>query len=548
MEKKDYRKIILPIVSLLILVIGVSFGFFITIILKGEGSKVDVQTAQIGGATVTTEGTINFGEADDRLPGFKAVSVIKVTATSEVEDININYNLIWNGKNTLITPISYYIYKSDNLISDVTATCEDVIVKDVYTYYSEECTISNQDKLGTAIETGTIKASEDTTKQSLLENNEIITATAEGKTVYYYIIFEIPNLNENQSYDFGGIFEGNIKADSTETSLRDTILASMREIRTETDFSTPTEEETTGVIYKEVVGDNENNITYYFRGAPLDNYVKFAGFYWRIIRINENGSIRMIYNGEADVIDALENKEEVLANGYSNYSTEYFWIGTSAFNAICQKAECVGFKYTLGTVHGSGTKSTILGALETWYTEEDNKLQNYEEYLDIDSGFCGDRSAYVYDNVNNKFVVGGGTGTTTTYYGAYIRLNNNNPTPTFECPNENDLYTVSDSSKGNKALTYPIGLITADEVAYAGGTMGLDASYANYYLNSGSDYTMSPSHANSKLAFVFTNKGMLDNIEAVDSDFFNVRPVINVRTEKLTISGSGTAINPYVIS
>ena len=74
--------------------------------------------------------------------------------------------------------------------------------------------------------------------------------------------------------------------------------------------------------------------SYYFRGNVENNWVKFAGFYWRILRVNGDGSIRMIYAGDADVIDALPNKEEVLANGYNDSSTDYTQIGSSAYNSI----------------------------------------------------------------------------------------------------------------------------------------------------------------------------------------------------------------------
>ena len=77
--------------------------------------------------------------------------------------------------------------------------------------------------------------------------------------------------------------------------------------------------------------------SYYYRGNVTNNYVKFAGFYWRILRINGDGSIRMIYAGDADVIDGLENKAEVLANGYNDGDTDYTQIGTSYYNEYWKK-------------------------------------------------------------------------------------------------------------------------------------------------------------------------------------------------------------------
>ena len=91
------------------------------------------------------------------------------------------------------------------------------------------------------------------------------------------------------------------------------------------------EEETNGYICS--APDNYGT-SYYYRGNVDNNYVKFAGFYWRILRVNGDRSIRMIYAGDADVIDALDNKEEVLANGYDDEDTGYTQIGESAYNSI----------------------------------------------------------------------------------------------------------------------------------------------------------------------------------------------------------------------
>ena len=77
--------------------------------------------------------------------------------------------------------------------------------------------------------------------------------------------------------------------------------------------------------------------SYYFRGTPKNNYVKFAGFYWRILRINGDGSIRMIYAGDADVIDGTGNAATILANGYNDASTDYTQIGTSYYNYYWKK-------------------------------------------------------------------------------------------------------------------------------------------------------------------------------------------------------------------
>ena len=193
----------------------------------------------------------------------------------------------------------------------------------------------------------------------------------------------------------------------------------------------------------------------------------------------------------------------------------------------------VGFKYTTNNVHGTGTNSTILNELNEWY--QDN-LSSYASSIDGNAGFCNDRTPYS----------GSGTGTTVTEYGARYRLYTNK-TPTFECSNSSDLYTTSGSSQGNKALQYPIGLITADEVAYAGGVFG--TSNTSYYLYTGQNYwTMSPSRFYSSYARVFRvdSDGSLPYYN-VDTTTPGVRPAINLRSDVTISGGDGTSSNPYVI-
>ena len=274
-----------------------------------------------------------------------------------------------------------------------------------------------------------------------------------------------------------------------------------------------------GLYYTNTNTEN-NGTTYYFRGNVTNNYVSFAGFYWRIIRINEDGSVRLIYQGTS-------------ANATGSAAT----IGNSAFNSTYNDNAYVGYMYgtagssTYSATHANTNDSTIKGVIDTWYEEN---LIDYSTYLS-DSGFCGDRS----------LSSGTGIAKTSTYYGAYNRLYTNK-TPQFACPQSNDLYTTSSSNKGNKALDYPIGLITADEVAYAGGVV--NKSNINYYLYTGNYYwTMSPwlfagSNANEWLVIsdgVLAGYGVLNSLGA--------RPVINLKSGIEITSGDGTIGNEYII-
>ena len=285
---------------------------------------------------------------------------------------------------------------------------------------------------------------------------------------------------------------------------------------TRTDFGTTMTEETTNIVY---TAEDDDGITYYFAGNPSDNWVYWAGYYWRIIRINGDGTIRLIYNGT------------------SNTTTgEGTQISRSAFNSSRNDKAYLGFKYTINDVHGTETNSTILGVLNTWYQ---NNLASYANDIDMNAGFCNDRTPYS----------GTGLGTTYTNYAVYNRLVTNK-SPSFKCSNSSDLFTVSGASKGNKALQYPIGLITADEVSYAGGVVGIGSSNSSYYLYTNKHYwTMSPYNFNGSYAIVSTvnASGALDN-QNVSATPPGVRPVVNLKADVQISTGSGTSSNPYVIS
>ena len=280
---------------------------------------------------------------------------------------------------------------------------------------------------------------------------------------------------------------------------------------------TSTCEETNG-LYAE---KTSKGTTYYFRGAVDNNWVKFAGFYWRIIQINEDGSLRLIYSGD----------ESVQTTGIGTQIT-VDGSNISAFNSSYRDNMYAGYMYTSAQAHGYGTDSTIKGVLDDWYYDN---LRSYADDIDRNAGFCNDRTPYSES----------GTGASSTKYAAYNRLRINKA-PTFECSDSRDLFTTSGSSQGNKALQYPIGLITADEVVYAGGVIG--SSNSSYYLYTNSYYwTMSPSHfSTSRGAYVFCvfSDGNLSN-HWVDNSH-GVRPVINLKAD-ITLAGSGTSTDPYVV-
>ncbi len=288
---------------------------------------------------------------------------------------------------------------------------------------------------------------------------------------------------------------------------------------TRSDFSTVYTTSTTNTVFTANDGDGT---TYYFAGAPTDNYVLFAGFYWRIIRINGDGSIRLIYHGTGP---------------YGNGQ-----IGTSVFNSSINRSEYVGLKYTEGSQYGTNENSTIYTALNTWYTENISE-KGYSSYIDMNAGFCGDRdmaSESTWSSHPSDII----------YYASRERLYTNK-SPVFTC-STNNLYTHTSSNKGNKSLSSPIGLITADEVAFAGGVY--NKTNEEYYLHTGSAYwTMSPYYfdpsviptSGSPHIFAVSGYGTLYGNDRVDYSN-GVRPVINLKSTT-TISGGNGTFYPFIV-
>ena len=178
-----------------------------------------------------------------------------------------------------------------------------------------------------------------------------------------------------------------------------------------------------------------------------------------------------------------------------------------------------------------------MGVLNTWYS---SNLASYASKLTSGTGFCNDRDMASGYNWS-------ATPIGPIYYAAYRRVWIN-LAPTLNCNTASDNFTTSGTGTGNGVLTNPIGLITVDEVAMAGGSYGTRNSV--YYLHTNQDYwTMSPYHFNIQNGYAgmfhVCSDGSLNFIRVNNMD--GVRPVINLRAD-VKLSGSGTSSDPYVVS
>ena len=279
---------------------------------------------------------------------------------------------------------------------------------------------------------------------------------------------------------------------------------------------------------------DDNGTSYYYRGSVENNYVKFAGYYWRIIRINGNDSIRMIYDGTV----AHDNGEQ---------SEDRYFV-RSPFNPSSNDNMYVGYMYTSGNAHGNSTSSIIKTANDNFFN---TKLTTYTNYLDYNAGFCGDRSTL---NVQE----GVGTNSAITYYAGNTRFQRG--TPSIKCPNSLDYYTVSNASTGNKALTYPVGLVTLDEIVLAGNAstyydrkQWATPSYNSFLMGGPGFWIMTPSGFfylfgfQQALAMGYEIGAVGEIGETYTNHASGLRPVINLKST-LKFTGGGTKESPYIPS
>ena len=277
--------------------------------------------------------------------------------------------------------------------------------------------------------------------------------------------------------------------------------------------------------------------SYYFRGAVNNNWVKFGkengkDIYWRIIRINGDGSIRMIYSGTT-------KPDSSTATVMTGEGTQ---IGMSKFNENMGTTVQVGYMYTSNQQHGTSTPSTIKIYLDNWYEGTTLVSDTIPKKLVTDQIFCNDRS------------VTSGTWSSSPSelnYSAFTRLYTNK-SPQLKCPTASDKFTVN-TNNGNGTLSYPVGLITADEISMAGGVLRVgssDITNSEFYLNTNQNYwTGTPYGFYGKYNYTYMiNMSLKSELE---SDFLNnsygVRPVISL-SSKTKLLGDGTWNNVYRVT
>ena len=313
-------------------------------------------------------------------------------------------------------------------------------------------------------------------------------------------------------------------------SIYSKLLADNRTIKTRTDFSTTYTETNTGTLFKStesIVGSTPKEV-YYFAGNAKNNWVKFGGFYWRIIRTNHDGSVRLLYHGTSPEVE----------DAYISSST--------VFNSLQNDSMYVGYMYgTSGSLENNRKNtndSTIKSTIDTWYK---NNLTNYTKYLSVSAVYCNDRSVSEGNYTSNENI--------TFYYSGKKRISDNK-TPSYDCKNIKDAFSVDNIEA---KLTYPIALMTADEISYAGG-LWATVSKAWYYYNSLNNKSTGKFYWDTITPFSWTKT--YSDMYMVHSETYDgllgtgyinsekaVRPVISLKGNLVWKSGDGSSASPYEV-
>ena len=513
-EKKHKRIMIYVMIISLICVVGVSYAFF----TAGMSSETSTTVrADAGTMKITYDGGANINLAgiypkDD----VWATKTITVTGNNTT-DAEMYYKLtLVVDSNTFKTddPLQY------ELVSTNTSTNGEIIPN-----------ISKKDITGTSIELGSghfVKA-----------NN--------AKHTYLLKIY-YPRKATSQNANQGAAFSAHVEITSTKaptvSNLAKVILAN-NEVKAP--LTTPGAAISTADEALLASAEDDYGTSYYFRGAVTNNYVEFANKCWRIVRVSGDGSVKLILHndnptGAANPCDAANNSASA---AFARYSGETY---KSAFNEKTDDNAYLGFMYgaagatDYASTHANTNKSTILTNLETWYN---NNISDYADKI-ADTVWCNDKTI-VKDTTYNPSSYGGnatglGFGINKTWYGAAQRLLSTSGSAGGTGPS---LKCNGDLSKINSK----VGLITADELAFAGYAYGLENSTTYLQENATDTYwcSLSPGLFNGSYALVWYIIGSSGDFAHVYVFYTSgVRPSISLKSTT-NVTGNGTSEDPYVV-
>ena len=485
--------------------------FIISIIFLGIGGTFAYLTVSVNATNITQIKSGNLMMTVDG-GGNDNVTLFPSKCTS---DYAIKKTIKASAKNTSGGKVSFSIGMNVAVLSD---SLKRSTMKYALTASATSCT----DGL---IANGNFKDATQGSDIWLIKNDyDNITNTSNTYTKTYYLYIwldesETENITSgNISVNMKGTSSNNpnLTTEAVKTLTLYETIKKAANTTTTINFSKTSEASSTNGIYMTI--NTEGNVPVYYYRGNVDNRVIFANFCWRIVRTTETGGVKLIYDG-------------VPSNGQCNNTGDNSTIGKSAFNSSRDNAKYVGYKYGSSIDDATYTDdSTIKKTIDTWY---ETNMTSYTSQLE-DTVFCNDRS---YTTSGSDL-----------FFGVDNRLDTYIPTPTLKCQNTKDKFTA-ETINGNGALTYPVGLITADEMAYAGGVYyGSANTNSSFYLYTGQNYwALSPSDFDGSCAYGFylDSDGLLFSTDVSDS--YGVRPSVSLQPGIVMTGGSGISADPFVI-
>ena len=594
-NKKSNTILIIQGVLFIILIIGAAYAYLGTFNINlNNNVAVNINSTSPGNLSFIASSTqLNLQVPDISMTKYNANNNVAAKEDTGFVDITLT------GAEGFLTTCSYDLVYEYNTNSDIYGKTVPVT-----TGATKEITVEVNGMNGNnhfATETnfnfdtskGWSNATSLTGAKVTLVTGATLKSLGTEQSVRWKVIGRYYNLDLNQYALSGKSFTGKIYVENVNCSTEDgttvkkgyeTILAnnggaaSMTTL-TSTDFANVTTASDKG-MYK---AQDDLGMSYYFRGAVDNNWVKYGKYtkdmyitadsnnnfslvdscnglnlcvklaskgddmYWRIIRINGDNSIRMIYTGTSapDSNTKVVMTESTNNSGYIRATS----AGRSKFNQNYNSAEYVGYMFTEGQQHGTSKSSDIKTFLDNWYANYTDLNKTGTKITD--QIYCNDRTAstsdVAYSTTDYTTLTSWNSTGTNYYYGAYGRIVNDN-NPMLTCAVDSDRFTVNKiNGKGNSALTYPIGLITIDELEMAGNNWS--ESNTSYYLHTGAEYWAgSPIEFDVGYpAYEFTVNFDGYLYDGYVHYFYGVRGVVSLSSESKLL-GSGTYNDVYTVN
>ncbi len=593
-KRKIAKSLAVFATTLLVIIVGVaSFAYFGAFNIDLNGNvAVNINAVSPGDASfISTATQLNLQVPAANMSYTAANNTVAAKEDTAYLDVTLT------GSANLLTTCTYdIVYEYDsgsNVYGQGTTTKTSGATKEI-TIEVNGMNGNNHFATETNFDHANVQSYYDSTnKYYKLVENATIKSLGTEQSVRWKVIGRYYNLEVSQSQLGGQVFTGKIYAISKGCSSEDgtTIQSGYQTILANNGGKTAIEAKTIPDFTKSATtnegmyaAQDDLGTSYYFRGAVDNNWVKYGKYtkdtyyaydddqnfslvnscnglekcfkiaskgddmYWRIIRVNGDNSIRMIYAGT--YAPDINTKVTLFENNFdedNNAIPMKTSVGYSKFNKKNNSAEYAGYMYTVGQQHGTSQSSDIKTYLEDWYANYTNL--NVTGTKITDQIYCNDRTAST-DSSGTPGEISSWASTGTYYaYGPYLRLygDSSNPAPSLICSNTNDKFSTT-TSKGNGKLSYPVGLITADEVAMAGANNQVNSN-SNYYLYTrdydlvGSPYDfVGGSRANE---FYVDAKGYLDWFRV--NIYGGVRSVVSLSSD-VKLLGSGTYDDVYVVS